>query len=200
MNATQASTGGLQGLAGQPASATVRTEPRELWMSSATRAASTYPSQSRLLSAPQLTDAAAVGGAGAVACVQPTKAATNAAASATLRRARSGTAGELRVGPVRVVVVVAVAGVGDHQTQGRAPGDVDAQHLGRGAGAHRARVVELGAVAPDLEDERGDGAGDLIVHPHAGGEQRAGPGHRVVDLRCGVGAQALGVGHPVEGE
>src|SRR2546425_11907658 len=95
MNATQASTGGLQGLAGQPASATVRTEPRELWMSSATRAASTYPSQSRLLSAPQLTDAAAVGGAGAVACGQPAKGATKAAGQATPRRARAGAGGEL---------------------------------------------------------------------------------------------------------
>src|SRR5439155_20022543 len=75
-------------------------------MLSATRAASTYPSQSRLLSAPQLTDATAAGGTGAVEGVQPTSAATNTATSATSRRTRSGTAGELRVGPVPVVVEV----------------------------------------------------------------------------------------------
>src|SRR4030088_1802960 len=62
MNATQASTGLTQyGTTGQPASATARTEPL---MSSATRAVSTYPSQLRLLSAPQVTDSIPGDGAG----------------------------------------------------------------------------------------------------------------------------------------
>ena len=102
MNTTHARTGGSQFAAGHPASATTRADSLML---SATRAASTYPSQSRLLSAPQLTDTT-LGEGGAVEAVHPTNAAMRTATSAIARRARSGRAGELRVGPVPVVVEV----------------------------------------------------------------------------------------------
>ena len=69
---------------------------------------------------------------------------------------------------------------------------------GRAGPGQDARVVHLGAVGEDLEDDRAV-VGDLVVDPDLGRERRA-AAHRVADVRGGVGAQALRVDDPGQGQ
>src|SRR6516162_3612890 len=63
-------------------------------------------------------------------------------------------AGDLRAGPVAVVVVDAVAAVGDDELEGGLAGDVDGEGLGRARGGREPGVGELGPVGEDLEVDR----------------------------------------------
>ena len=99
--------------------------------------------------------------------------------------ARFGLAEQDRIGPVGVIAVVAVAGVGDDEFQFADAGQTDAHALGGRIGPHHAAVEQFAAVAEDFENDAGRlGVADLRVDAHPGLEAfaRAGRVHRPV--RC----------------
>ena len=110
---------------------------------------------------------------------------------------QGGRADEPGVGPVGEVGRVAVPAVRHDEPEIGPAGHVDVDRdRGRGPG-HHARIVELRAVGPHLEDDRARRAGDVVDADH--GLEAAVPARqRVLDVARPVDAEALGVRRAVQ--
>ena len=107
-------------------------------------------------------------------------------------------AGELGVAPVGVVVGVAVAAVGDDQTQLRAAGQTHVRALVGGRAEHDTAVEEQRRVAVDLEHHRAVAADFVVDADDRGGEGAAAGRNRVAQIGRRVHAEPFGEHLPAD--